>query len=75
MVKEALLSAGLAFQEDGTKGVDTLGLDFKVGDIYIEVKQRHSPRISGQMARADNIIALQGAKAVDMFCKLLRGAA
>ena len=71
-IQGALKDAGIAFDEDGTKGVDTLGLDFRVGDVYIEVKQRHSPRISDQMARADNVIAIQGEAATAFFCALLK---
>jgi hypothetical protein len=71
-VRDALIATGLAFQEDGIAGVDTKHLDFKVGDVYIEIKQRYSPRVDDQLARADNIIVLQGAEAVAFFCKLLR---
>lgn len=41
-------------------------------DVYIEVKQFHSPRIADQMARAPNIIAAQGKLAVQMLADLLR---
>lgn len=39
-----------------------IGLDFYLPDfnIYIEVKRFHSPRISDQMSRAKNVIAIQG---------------
>lgn len=49
------------------------GLDFYLSkrDIYIEVKQFHSPRISEQMSRAPNVIVAQGRPAVQMLAQLL----
>jgi len=49
------------------------GLDFYLQDhdLHIEVKQFHTPRIAEQMGRADNVIAIQGIKAAQLFAKLI----
>lgn len=49
------------------------GLDFYLPkqDIYIEVKQYHTPRISTQMEQHDNIIAVQGVKAVKVLIQFI----
>lgn len=46
------------------------GLDFYLPDfgIYIECKDYHSDRIAGQMARAANVIAVQGEDAARFLC-------
>lgn len=41
-------------------------------DVHIEVKQYHSPRIEAQMARADNVIAVQGIEAARWLADLIR---
>ena len=50
-------------------------LDFYLPElnIYIEVKQFHTPRIAEQMARVPDIIAIQGMKAAVTFCKMIGG--
>jgi hypothetical protein len=57
---------------DGTderaKGLDFYLIDL---DIHIECKQFHTERISEQMSRSSNIIAIQGMKAADLFSDLL----
>lgn len=68
----ALTSAGIEFiHESEAKGQE---LDFFLPDynIYIEVKQYHSPRIERQMAQHDNVIVLQGRKSVSLLCSLLK---
>jgi hypothetical protein len=40
-------------------------------DIYIEIKQFHSERIHKQMGLQENVIAIQGKKAVEFIEKLL----
>lgn len=70
-MREALVRGGMAFTEESA-GVN-LGMDFHLTDygIHIEVKQFHSPRISDQMARAPNVIAVQGRAAVEFLAGLL----
>jgi hypothetical protein len=74
-VATSLDIAGIAYiHESDSKGTDrTRGLDFYVPSInvYIEIKQFHSPRIEQQMSRVENIIVLQGAGAVRAFIHLL----
>lgn len=73
LIRDALADAGLRFVCEGHG--ETRALDFYLpdDDLYIEVKQFHSERIAGQMARADNVIAVQGAKTVDFFVRCLNG--
>lgn len=48
-------------------------LDFHLPDlgVFIEVKAMHTPRISDQMTRAANVIALQGEAAVRFFAEVV----
>ena len=75
LIALSLESAGLDFVTD-FGGMNPSGLDFRITDhrgfgVEIEVKQFHSPRIAEQMSRADNVIAIQGAKAATFFGLLL----
>lgn len=49
------------------------GLDFYLPDydVFVEVKQFHSGRISEQMSRAENVIAIQGRGAAKAFARIL----
>jgi len=69
LIAEALAEAGFLF----TAPRDT-NLDFRLtaSGVEIEVKRFHSPRIADQMARAPNVIAIQGEGAVRWFAALLR---
>jgi hypothetical protein len=48
-------------------------LDFYLPDfdVYIEVKQFYSDRLTEQLKAHDNVILLQGRKAVDAFARCL----
>lgn len=50
------------------------GLDFYLPeyDVFLEVKKFHSDRISRQMASRDNVIAVQGVKAVNFLISILK---
>jgi hypothetical protein len=76
LVEDALSSAGLSFVREGSPQ-NPFVLDFYLPDhgVAIEVKQFHSDRIAAQMARAPNVIALQGEAAVRFFCERLRAGA
>lgn len=52
-----------------------LGLDFYLPDqgVHIEVKRMHSPRISEQMRRSENVIVAQGPLAVALLARLIEG--
>jgi len=69
LVAAALTKAGVPFTMDPRETAD---LDFRIlnAPVYIEVKQMHSDRIAGQMARANNVIAVQGRGAVTWFAAL-----
>lgn len=72
VVRKALYTSGLGFvtQEDHR----AKGLDFylPIFDIHIEVKRFHSDRISEQMSRSENVIAIQGLEAANFFAKILK---
>jgi NMD protein affecting ribosome stability and mRNA decay len=50
------------------------GLDFYLPkqDVYIELKQFHSDRINEQLKSRDNVIVLQGRKAIHFFNSITR---
>ena len=71
-IATALDAAGIRYETDFGGG-NPAALDFYLPhlDVYIEVKQFHSPRIAEQMSRAENVIAIQGRQAMALFCELL----
>lgn len=70
-IAEALDKAGISYTTDFGGG-NPSGLDFALPNgVEIEVKQYHSPRISAQMAKADNVIVAQGREAVDFLASLI----
>lgn len=72
-VQVALEAGGIDYLLEGEVPHSGQTLDFWLPayGLYIECKQFHSPRIADQMARAPNIIALQGRPAVEFFARLL----
>lgn len=74
LVAEALDRAGVPYVTDAGGG-NPSGLDFRLPNgVEIEVKRFHTPRIAEQMARAENVIAVQGEVAVRFLAELLRRA-
>ena len=70
IVAQALTAAGVSFSRD-LGGKNPSGLDFRLSDgVEIEVKRFHTPRIADQMARAENVIAIQGKAAVEHYAAL-----
>ncbi|MRL69856.1 hypothetical protein, partial [Brevundimonas sp. SPF441] len=69
MVAEAFEAAGIGFKTNTASG-----LDFAIdgAPVFVEVKQFHTPRIAGQMARVDNVVAIQGRQAMSWFSSLVR---
>lgn len=67
-VGETLNAAGIKFDRTHQR------IDFYLPDqeVYIEVKQYHSDRSAEQLKTQDNIILLQGKKAVNLFCNLVK---
>jgi len=72
MVFDALEASGVKFTHE-SEGRQLIPLDFFLPDeeMYIEVKQFHSPRLFEQMSRTHNVIGIQGAVAVEWFCKAI----
>jgi hypothetical protein len=72
IIGAALDMAGIDYvsERDGNPTRLDFGLTVK-GDVQIEVKAWHSPRISDQMSRARNVIAVQGPDAVAFFAAML----
>ena len=71
LIQEALERASVPFTRETHSA--NCGLDFYLPnyDVHIEVKQFHSDRIAKQMARAPNVIAAQGADAVQFLAHLI----
>ena len=65
-IEKALIEADIVF-------TTTQRLDFYLPyyDVYIEVKQYHSDRSNDQLKSQENVILVQGKKAVELFCKLI----
>ncbi len=73
IIADALRDAGVAFlTDDGGQTRD--GLDFNLPEegISIEVKRFHSPRISEQMSRTENVLVAQGEDAVKLLAQMIR---
>ena len=71
LVFDALEAAKIPF-EMGYRTAARLDFYLPGADVHIEVKRFYSPRIAGQMARVENVIALQGEKAVRLFAQMMR---
>lgn len=72
IIEAALLAQGIAYTTDHG-GSNPAGLDFYIPalDLHLEVKRFHSDRIAAQMARAPNVIAIQGQSAVLFMARLI----
>lgn len=70
IIADALDYAGLTYDSPCP---DTR-LDFHIHelDINIECKQFHSDRISEQMSRTTNVIAIQGIRAAEVFAHFIK---
>ena len=68
----ALEQAGIDFAcEDDPRNTKRLDFYLPQHDLYIEVKRMHTERLTDQMSRAENIIAVQGPAAVEWLCAML----
>jgi hypothetical protein len=72
MVAAALTDNGIEFIHESQNKDQGLDFFLPLFDVYIEIKQYHSERISRQMASQNNVIALQGTKAVNFFIEVLK---
>jgi hypothetical protein len=70
-IAEALHGAGIDFVHESENKEQSLDFYLPFYDVYIEVKQFHADRISRQMESKGNVIAIQGANAVDLFVKMI----
>jgi hypothetical protein len=72
VIEDALIECGIEYTRADEM---TRHLDFYLPrlNIYIEVKQFHTPRIEKQMARVPDIIVIQGMKAAVIFAKMIGG--
>ena len=65
LIEAALIAAGIRYTTE-SDGSSPHRLDFDLPDIgvAIEVKRFHSPRAVAQLGRTENVILVQGEKAV-----------
>lgn len=69
---ESLNGKGIEFiHESEIKTEPVLDFHLPEHDIHIEIKQFYSDRIIKQLQSKQNVIVLQGRKAVDFFNKLI----
>lgn len=77
LIEDALEVAGVRYVRDvQTEGPDGPSLDFYIPltETYIEVTRAYTPRKIRQLGSAENVILLQGERAVRAFAILLRQA-
>jgi hypothetical protein len=70
-VAEALDEVGIDFIHESENKEQILDFYLPLFNVFIEIKQYHTDRISKQMASKENIIAVQGSKSVDFLIFLL----
>lgn len=70
---KSFIENGIDFISGQIDPETTRNLDFYLPgyDIFIEVKQFHSDRISEQMSRVENVIAIQGRRAAESFVSMI----
>ncbi|MBB4152882.1 transcriptional regulator with XRE-family HTH domain [Sphingomonas jinjuensis] len=73
VIETALIDAGIRYVGD-RDGQNPSALDFRLldFDVEIEVKRFYTARTGEQMARASNVIAVQGEKAVRFLAAAIR---
>jgi hypothetical protein len=70
-ITEALNKANIEFTHESENKEQILDFYLPLFDVFIEVKQFHTDRISRQMSLKDNVIAVQGKKSVDLLVSIL----
>ena len=70
-IAQALDAAGVEYVT-GYEGSARLDFYLPAADVFIEVKGAHTPRVSEQLASAQNVILAQGSAAVGYFANLIR---
>lgn len=73
LIEGALYGTGVEFLTE-FDDENTANLDFYLPEhgVHIEVKRFHTPRVTAQMSRAENVIFAQGEKAVMLLSKLIQ---
>jgi hypothetical protein len=64
---EALDEVDIQFVHESESKDQKLDFYLPAFNVYMEVKQFHADRIARQMSSKDNVIAIQGADAVEML--------
>lgn len=70
-VAEALYEVGIEFVHESENKEQVLDFYLPFFDVYIEVKQFNTDRISKQMSSKDNVIAVKGTKSVNLLVTML----
>lgn len=70
-VAEALDEVGIEFVHESENKEQVLDFYLPFFDVFIEIKQFHTDRISKQMSSKDNVIAIQGVKSVELLRAML----
>ena len=66
-IADKLTALNIEFRHDSQGGTKNLDFYLPAYDVYIEVKQFSTPRSKEQLERADNVILIQGVKALEFF--------
>lgn len=70
-VAQALDDVEIEFIHESENKEQVLDFYLPFFDVFIEVKQFHTDRISKQMSSKDNVIAVQGTKSVNLLVTML----
>jgi hypothetical protein len=70
-VADALNHVGIEFIHESENAEQVLDFYLPFFDVFIEIKQFHSDRISKQMSSKENVIAVQGIKSVNLLVAVL----
>lgn len=68
-----LTSKGVSFIHESQNKDQVLDFYLPGHGVYIEVKQYHAERVAKQLAAQEEVILIQGKKALDFFINKLNG--
>lgn len=74
IVRKALDAANIIYSTERDERNHDLDFYLIEHAIHVEVKQFHTDRISEQMSRVPNVIAIQGKEAAQFFALMIREA-
>lgn len=72
IIAQALDDAGYAYTRSIDVGGRSIDFHLTVTDIYVEVKRFHTPRSILQMEKVENIVVVQGERAVRALAAIIR---